>query len=113
MIKYIDDRCKDWARQVADRVECGTVSLWVKILSGGGSGSHTGLIAVSDEAMAVESVVANLGDHTKPVVIQQYLGRGNSIENAQALRMSKKKFYELLDCAHIEIDRGLAEIESE
>jgi hypothetical protein len=106
MIKYVDERCKEWARGVMSGGPKSTSVIAVMMDGGGLGGSGDGM-PLNPNVDEMESIVVKLPDRLKQVVVQQYLGKGNSIENAKALSMSKKKFYDLLDWAHIDIDEKL------
>ena len=104
---YVDGRCKHWARSVAN--EGGKArSVLVMLMEGGvlGSGS-AGSEPLSFDVLEVERAVNALESLQRKVVLVQYLGRGNSVENAQAMRMSKKAFFNYLRMAQADIYAAL------
>ena len=110
MIQYIDDRCYEWARTVRDTP--GRYSSVLQRMMEGTGSIKSGLppIPVSLDALEIEAAVCQLSDTLKPVVIEHYIQLSEPSRKYKNLRMSKKKYYDMLDTAHIEIDRCLGEL---
>ena len=109
MIQYIDDRCYEWARAVRDG-EGQYSSVLKRMMEGTGSIRTGSAMLVSPKAMEIEAAVCLLGESSKQIVIEHYIRLSEASRKYKNLRMSKKKYYDMLDTAHIEIDRHLGEL---
>lgn len=109
MIQYIDDRCYEWARAVRDG-EGQYSSVLQRMMEGTGSIRAGSAMPVSPEAMEIEAAVCCLGESSKEVLIEHYIRFSEPSRKYKNLRISKKKYYDRLDTAHIEIDRYLGEL---
>ena len=111
MIEYVDERCKEWAKAVCSDGGHGT-SIIAALIDGGGvlSRSTASSVPFSPDVQEIEKIILELPPVWLLIVKEQYLGRGNSVENAQAVGVTKKFFYFRLDDSHKFIGDRLREL---
>ena len=107
MIKYIDERCYGWAKELRDR-PAQYSSVIKRMMDGTGSVQMGGSMPVSPDALEIERIVCErISDMSGRIVCRHYILGGSSVAKIKSMRVDRRRYYDLLDTAHHEIDCAL------